>query len=103
MQQPHQVLHGDNNSPVIAVSFQLDLWDLNVFMRKVLVLCPGNMFTKSSDLLEEGIGRSGPDERAGLGIVGSDEVFVGLQAWFHALKNYNIQTARVERIFTHVA
>ena len=43
-------------------------------MQQALVLCPRNVLTKSSNLLEDGIGRSGPDERARWGMIGPDEV-----------------------------
>jgi len=48
------------------------------------VLCPGNMLTKSCNLLEDGVGRRGPDKWTGLGIVGSHEVLDLSHQFFHA-------------------
>ena len=50
------------------------------------MLCPGNMLTKSPYLLQDGISRSGPDERAHFGIVSSHEVLDPGHQLLHAAK-----------------
>ena len=35
--------------------------------------CPGNIFTKSTNLFENGLSRGGPHERPGLGVIVCDE------------------------------
>ena len=35
--------------------------------------CPGNIFTKSANLVKDRVGRGGPDERPGLGVIVCDE------------------------------
>src|SRR5262249_24044320 len=54
-------------------SFEPKLWQRIVFVIWVLVFCPGNSLTKSSEFLEDRVGRGGPHERARICVVITDE------------------------------